>query len=134
MSTIHRFIGEKNDFNWEDVDLTVFDGSDGSKNASRRLLITEEREGAKNFVFRYFRVLPGGSSTMLDQHAHDHGILILHGHCLVKLNDKEVHAGPMDVIYVTPQDVHHLIVEGDEPLGFLCVIPNKKMLASMKTS
>jgi quercetin dioxygenase-like cupin family protein len=65
----------------------------------------------------------------MDQHAHDHGILILHGHCKVKLNDREVHAGPMDVIYVTPQDVHHLIVEGDEPLGFLCVIPNKKLIA-----
>ncbi|MCE1252985.1 MAG: cupin domain-containing protein [Anaerolineae bacterium] len=130
MSTIHRFIGEKNDFNWEGVDLTVFDGSDGSKYASRRLLITEEREGAKNFVFRYFKVLPGGSSTMFDKHAHDHGVLILHGHCKVKLNDQEFHAGPMDVIYVTPNDVHHFIVEGDEPLGFLCVIPNKKLLAS----
>jgi quercetin dioxygenase-like cupin family protein len=134
MSVIHHFIGEKNNFNWEDVDLTVFDGSDGSKDASRRLLITEEREGAQNFVFRYFRVLPGGSSTKFDQHVHDHGILILHGHALLKLNDKEYHAGPMDVIYITPQDVHHLIVEGDEALGFLCVIPNKKKLAAGKTS
>jgi quercetin dioxygenase-like cupin family protein len=130
MSIIHRFIGEKNDFNWDGVDLTVFDGSDGSKYASRRLLITEEREGANYFVFRYFKVMPGGSSTMLDQHAHDHGVLILHGHCKVKLNDQEFQAGPMDVIYVSPQDVHHFIVEGDEPLGFLCVIPNKKLLAS----
>lgn len=130
MSVIHHFIGKENDFNWENVDLTIFDGSDGSKNASRRLLITEENEGAKYFVFRYFRVLPGGSSTMLDKHAHDHGVLILHGHCTVKLNDQEFHAGPMDVIYVSPQDVHHFIVEGDEPLGFLCVIPNKKLLAA----
>jgi quercetin dioxygenase-like cupin family protein len=130
MSVIHRFIGSDNDFNWENVDFTVFDGSDGSKNASRRLLITEENEGAKYFVFRYFRVLPGGSSTMFDKHAHDHGVLILHGHCTVKFNDQEFHAGPMDVVYVSPQDVHHFIVEGDEPLGFLCVIPNKKLLSA----
>ena len=129
MSAFHRFIGEKNDFNWEGVDLTVFDGSDGSKYASRRLLITEEREDAKYFVFRYFKVLPGGSSTMFDKHAHDHGVLILHGHCKVKLNDEEFEAGPMDVVYISPNDVHHFIVEGDEPLGFLCVIPNKKLLA-----
>lgn len=130
MSTIHRFIGEKNNFSWEDVDLTIFDGSDGSQNASRRLLITEEKEGAKYFVFRYFKIMPGGCSTMFDKHAHDHGVLILHGHCTVKLNDEEFHAGPMDVIYISPQDVHHFIVEGDEPLGFLCVIPNKKLLAA----
>jgi quercetin dioxygenase-like cupin family protein len=130
MSTIHRFTGTENDFNWEGVDLTVFDGSDGSKYASRRLLITQENEGANYFVFRYFRILPGGSSTMFDKHAHDHGVLILHGHCTVKLNDQEFHAGPMDVVYVSPQDVHHFMVEGDEPLGFLCVIPNKKLLAA----
>ncbi len=130
MSAIHHFIGENNNFNWENVDLTVFDGSDSSKNASRRLLISEEGEGARNFVFRYFRVLPGGNSTMFDKHAHDHGVLILHGHCRVKLNDQEFKAGPMDVIYVSPQDVHHFIVEGNEPLGFLCVIPNKKRLVA----
>jgi quercetin dioxygenase-like cupin family protein len=132
MSVIHRFIGGENDFNWENVDLTIFDGSDGAKNASRRLLITEENEGAKFFVFRYFRVLPGGNSTPFDQHLHDHGVLILHGHCKVRLNDQEFTAGPMDVVYVSPNDVHDFTVEGDEPLGFLCVIPNKKLVASLK--
>lgn len=133
MSEFHRFIGAENDFNWEGVDLTVYGDSEvpnSPKHASRRLLITEEREGAQYFVFRYFRILPGGNSTMFDKHVHDHGVLILHGHCRVTINGQEYHAGPMDVIYVSPNDVHDFVVEGDEALGFLCVIPNKKLLAS----
>ncbi len=130
MSTIHRFIGQKNDFSWEGVEPTIYGEKDGPKAASKRELINETRDGAGHFVFRYFRIMPGGSSTMFDKHIHDHGVLILHGHCKVTINEDTFDAGPMDVIYVSPNDVHHFVVEGDEPLGFLCVIPNKKLLDS----
>lgn len=129
MSTIHRFIGNKSDFNWEDVDLTIYDDKEGGpKFATKRVMISEEKDNAKIFIFRYFRILPGGYSTIHDEHEHDHGVLILHGQCKVLLNGVEQRAGPMDVIYVSPGDVHHFINDGDEPLGFLCVIPNKKLL------
>lgn len=126
MSVIRRFIGSESDFNWEDTELTDYTGVGSIKDATKRILISEDKDGAKNYVFRYFRVLPGGNSTMLDQHAHDHGVLILHGHARVLCNGEEHHVGPMDVIYVSPDDVHHFITEGDEPLGFLCVIPKIK--------
>ena len=48
---------------------------------------------------RYFAAQPGGH-TSLDQHAHDHGVYVLHGRARLRL--------------------------GDEPFGFLCVVPAKR--------
>jgi quercetin dioxygenase-like cupin family protein len=79
-------------------------------------------EGAPNYRLRYFRVEPGGN-TSLDQHAHDHGVLILHGRATVRLGEQQVVAGPRDVVYVPGNEVHQFSALGDEPLGFLCVIP-----------
>jgi quercetin dioxygenase-like cupin family protein len=124
MSAIHHFTGDPHEFNWENVEKKVYDDANGNVFGSRRVMINAEREGAQNFVFRYFHFLPGSTSHKFDQHLHDHGVLILHGHCTVVLNGQEYPAGPMDVIYISPNDVHHFVVQGDEPLGFLCVIPN----------
>jgi mannose-6-phosphate isomerase-like protein (cupin superfamily) len=63
---------------------------------------------------------------MLEQHAHDHGVMILHGRACVRLGELEVEVGPRDIVYISPYEVHQLRPVGDEPLGFLCVIPPKQ--------
>jgi oxalate decarboxylase/phosphoglucose isomerase-like protein (cupin superfamily) len=46
-----------------------------------------------------------------------------YGRALVLLGSDEVGAGPRDVVYVPGNEVHQFRALGDEPLGFLCVIP-----------
>ena len=129
MSTIHRFTGSESQFDWEDVKSKSYpDGA--AKGASGKIMIGRD-EGAEFFVFRYFHVKPGGHSTLDDHHAHDHGVMILHGRARVTVGDEQFEANPRDIIYISPWERHSLATIGDEPLGFLCVIPNKEMLARL---
>lgn len=123
MGIIHRFIGKENDFNWEGAIPRDYI-KPGTKDSAGKVIIGKA-DGAQNFVFRYFRVEPGGW-TALESHPHDHGIFILHGKAKVLLGEKTIEVGPRDVIFIPPDEIHQLIPIGDEPLGFLCVIPPKE--------
>ena len=126
MSVVHRFTGSDFSFDWEDVKSKQYpDGA--AKGASGKIMIGRD-EGAEYFVFRYFHIEPGGHSTLEDYHAHDHGVLILHGRALVTIEDKQYEVGPRDIVYISPLESHSLTTLGDDPLGFLCVIPNKDLL------
>jgi quercetin dioxygenase-like cupin family protein len=120
MGVVHRFIGQEDALDWEGVTEQRYDADD-VVGVSAKVLVGPG-EGAPNYRLRYFRVEPGGN-TSLDQHAHDHGVLILHGRATVRLGKQQVVAGPRDVVYVPGNEVHQFSALGDEPLGFLCVIP-----------
>jgi quercetin dioxygenase-like cupin family protein len=119
VSVLHRFTGTVHTFDWEGAEAHSYQDA-GTRGASG-LVILSRKDGAHNFVFRYFRVEPGGW-TRLEQHSHDHGVMILHGRACVRLGEREVEAGPRDLIYIAPEEEHQLRTVGDEPLGFLCVI------------
>lgn len=123
MSVAHPFTGTEDNFDWEGSVSRSYD-KPNVRGASGKILIGP-KDGAYNFVFRYFRVEPGGW-TALEQHPHDHGVMILHGRACVRLGEREVEVGPRDIVYISPNEVHQLRPVGDEPLGFLCVIPPKK--------
>jgi len=116
MGVIHRY---KGDFDWEGVSP-----SEEMKGVSLRWLIGPAEE-AYNFALRYFEIEPG-SSTSIDQHAHDHGVVILRGRGQVLLGEEKFEVGFGDVVYIPPYEVHQVKNVGDEPLGFLCVIPPKE--------
>ena len=88
--------------------------------------IIGKKEGAKNFAFRYYQIEAGGHSRK-EQHAHDHGILILQGSGEVQLGEEKYPISRGDVIHIPPDELHQLTNPGTEPLGFLCVIPAHRM-------
>ena len=100
--------------------------SDGRTEAFRQ---TESRSA--QLYERAKKVLPGGN-TVLEHHLHDHGVLILHGRARVRLGDTSFEVGPNDLVYISPNDTHQFHTLSDEPLGFLCVIPNKEKLTAPK--
>ena len=114
MSGIHRFTGQAGDYQWEGAVALSYEGVSGQR-------MIGDADGDPNFHFRYFRVEPGGY-TFLHRHAHDHGIMILHGRAAVVIEDQTFEVGPRDIVYIAPHDRHQLRAAGDEPLGFLCVI------------
>ncbi len=118
MSVVHKFTGTSNSFQWEDVKVREY--REEFEGLTRQVFIGAE-EDSNNFNLRYFRLEPGTSSN-LERHAHEHGVLILHGKARVQLNDDFHEVGPNDAIFISGNDLHQLVQIGDEPLGFLCVI------------
>ncbi len=119
MGTVHRFVGSEGAFDWEGVPEKVY--ASEAVGVTGKVLVGPE-DGAPNFRVRYFRIEPGGH-TLLDRHPHDHGVFILHGRARVRLGPEEVEVGPRDVVYIPGDELHQFRAIGDEPLGFLCVIP-----------
>ena len=126
MSKIHSFSGREQSYDWEDVIAKQYEDG-AAMGASGKIMIGKE-DGAQNFVFRYFLIQPGGHSTLDDRHAHDHGVMILHGRAVLMLGQEKYEVGPRDIIYISPWEPHSFETIGEDPLGFLCVIPNKDLL------
>jgi len=121
MSVIHKFKGTKNDYKWEDVSIRAY--GDEFEGVTRQVFVGPS-EDSNNFHLRYFRLEPGTHSN-LERHPHEHGVLIVHGHAVVQLNDTFTEVGPQDAIFISGNDLHQFVVKGEEPLGFLCVIKAK---------
>jgi quercetin dioxygenase-like cupin family protein len=121
MGIIHRYAQA---FSWEGVEIGHYPPEKEMRGVSVRWLIGPT-ERAPNFALRYFEIEPGGW-TSLDQHAYDHGVFVLRGQGSVLLGDKESRVSFGDVIYIPPNQAHRLRNVGDEPFGFLCIIPPKE--------
>ncbi len=123
MSVVHRFTGAEFAYNWEGAIPRGYTKAD-TRGADGKVLIGKA-DGARQFIIRYFSVQPGGW-TALENHPHDHGIVILHGRARILLGSQEVEVGPRDAVYISPDEVHQLRQVGEEPLGFLCIVPPKE--------
>jgi quercetin dioxygenase-like cupin family protein len=126
MGIIHRFKKlENGEMRWQDVPVRAY-GPDNSaaERATRQVLIGHD-EQSPHFHLRYFAVQPGGH-TALDQHAHDHGVYVLHGRARLLLGDEQYEISVGDVVYIPGDEVHQFVAEGVEPFGFLCVVPAQR--------
>lgn len=122
MGSIHKFTGDGEQFDWQDVPVLRYSG-DCARPVRKRELISE-RDGAEHFVVRYFEV-PPHERTNLDQHAHDHGVFVVRGSGILRLGDEKVGISFGDAIYIEPFEIHQFENNTDQPLGFLCVIKPK---------
>ncbi|MGQ9501493.1 MAG: cupin domain-containing protein [Anaerolineae bacterium] len=120
MGLVHRFIGRSGAYDWEDVSVKHYETGD-MKGGSKRVLLGPD-EGSNNFRLRYFYIPPGGHSR-LEQHAHEHGVYILHGRARVRMGDETVEVKAGDVVYIPGNEWHQFTPLGEEALGFLCIVP-----------
>lgn len=128
MGVIHRRTTEGPTFVWEGVGIYTYN----SNSATKQVVIGRE-DGAPNFEVRVFTIPVGGKSS-LDEHAHDHGVLIMYGRARVMLGDQfeDVQAG--DVVYIPSWERHQFENLGDEPFSFLCIIPPKPVIPAAETT
>lgn len=125
MAIIHRFLGDHQGLDWEGVPLREYGtASFEVKGATRRILIGQAEE-SHNFHVRYFEVAPGGH-TRLEQHPHEHGVIMLRGRARVLLGEEETELGYGDVLYIPGDEIHQFFCVGDEPMGFLCVVSARR--------
>ena len=126
MGIIHRRgTIENGELRWHDVPVRAYGPENsGADNATRQILIGTD-ENSPNFHVRYFAVQPGGH-TSLDQHTHEHGVYILHGRARLRLENSEHELNTGDVVYIPGNQIHQFFASGQEPFGFLCVVPARR--------
>ena len=126
MGIIHRFNSiEDGEFRWQDVLVSAYGPENSKADRATRQILIGIGEQSPHFHMRYFAVQPGGY-TSLDQHSHDHGVYILHGRARLRLGNEEHELQTGDVVYIPGNEVHQFFAVGDEPFGFLCVVPAKR--------
>jgi quercetin dioxygenase-like cupin family protein len=123
--TIHKFSGDwERDFNWEGARSRMYQNT--ADNQVSETWIIGKKEGAENFAFRFYQLSPGSHSKK-EQHPYDHGILVLQGSGEVQLGEETHAISRGDVVHIAPDALHQLVNTGDKPLGFLCVIPARRL-------
>lgn len=87
----------------------------------RQLL--NEADGTPTFAMRQFEVAPGGH-TPRHSHDYEHEVFVLAGNGVVFEGDKQHQLSAGDVVLVKPNEIHQFRNTGDQPMKFLCLIPN----------
>ena len=95
---------------------------EGATGCRVRWLIGRE-DNAPNFAMREFEVEPGGH-TPRHHHPYEHEVYVVAGKGTVVEGDMEHAISAGDVIFVKPDEVHQFKNHSDQPLKFLCLIPN----------
>jgi quercetin dioxygenase-like cupin family protein len=116
MGVIHRRDGQ----GWEGVMAEPYPDPDLAGVLKHELV--GAAEGAHHYTIRYFEV-PAGGRTARERHPHDHGVMILRGRARVTLGEDVHDLREGDVVYVAGEELHCFEAVGEEPLGFLCVVP-----------
>ncbi|HKD68827.1 MAG TPA: cupin domain-containing protein [Candidatus Binataceae bacterium] len=88
--------------------------------ASRQVLVGRHGERV-GFHLRYFELRPGGY-TSLERHRHSHVVVGLRGRGVVQVGERNYTLGPLDAIYIGPQQPHQLRAVGRSPFGFFCIV------------
>lgn len=94
----------------------------GSRGCHVRWLIGKQ-DAAPNFAMREFEVDPGGH-TPRHFHPYEHEVYVVSGKGTVLEGEIPHPITAGDVILVRPDEVHQFRNDHDEPLRFLCLIPN----------
>src|SRR5438270_9955295 len=105
MGGLYRQIANGTGVQWEGVPVQAYGPENSTALHATRQVLIGSAEGARQVHLRYFWVGPGGR-TSLDQHAHEHGVYVLHGHARVLLGDDEEVLGPGDVLYIPGEQIH----------------------------
>ena len=122
MGTIHRQSFEITSRTWSYPTVPVTEyRTDASPGITKQVLLGTA-EGVTDFIVRYFTIPPGGKSA-IDQHRHQHGVVITHGTGRVLLGEQWHDIKVGDAVFTSTDEIHQFEAIGTTPLGFICVIP-----------
>jgi quercetin dioxygenase-like cupin family protein len=117
-----RVLRFRRDFRWEGVPVAEYKQAGEHWRGVARMVLVGDAGERTTFHVRYFEVAPGGF-TSLEEHAHEHAVVVLRGHGQVRLGDVVHDLGFGDTVYVAPREAHQFRnASATEPFGFLCVV------------
>lgn len=101
------------------------DGRDLSFRGVRRVELVGRFGERTRCDLRYFEVEPGGY-TSLERHVHTHVVIGARGEGVLRLGDRELPFGPLDVATVGPLEEHQLSNRTGGPFGFFCIVDHER--------
>ena len=104
------------------TNLSEVQRSIGPKGKTVAWLLAKEN-GTPNFEMRYFEV-PKGLGGDEESHPFEHEVFVLKGEGVIKSGETEKNIKAGDAILILPDEPHQFFNYKEEPLGFICVIPN----------
>ncbi|MBI3436227.1 MAG: cupin domain-containing protein [Proteobacteria bacterium] len=112
--------GDRDAFGWDGVEPRPYKDDDRAlfRAVTRQVLFSHPRMAGE---LRYFAVAAGGFTT-LERHDHMHAVMVLHGRGSCLVGDMVKAIKYLDLITVPSMTWHQFCAEGDEPLGFLCMV------------
>ena len=81
-------------------------------------------EGAPFFNMRVFEVQPG-HSTPHHSHWWEHEVFVLSGQGQIKTDQGDIPVAHGSTIFVPGGEMHQLSNTGDDPLRFICLVPQE---------
>ncbi len=115
-------------FRWDSVELEPYKVSAKRagefRGASRQVLIGRKGERV-SFHVRYFELEAGGF-TSLEQHRHSHVVIGVRGRGVARVGEEQIRLGPMDTLYIGPNQPHQLRALGRAKFGFFCIVDAKR--------
>ncbi|MFA5506170.1 MAG: cupin domain-containing protein [Vulcanimicrobiota bacterium] len=118
VSKLFRHLGG---FDWSHIQAKEYKFEDHGWGGVSRRVFTGETGESPRFHVRYFEISQGGHST-LEQHTHEHVVVVMRGRGHAIVGDKRVELGFGDVLYVCPEEIHQFSNSAQEPFGFLCIV------------
>jgi ribulose-bisphosphate carboxylase large chain len=113
-------------FRWQGVEVADYKSSGDGWCGIRRMSLAGEAGEQTAFHLRYFEIEPGGFSS-LEQHRHEHVVVVLRGQGQVRLGEAVHELAFGDTVYVAPSEVHQFRnPSGAEPFGFLCIVDSER--------
>jgi ribulose-bisphosphate carboxylase large chain len=109
------------DFRWQGVPVAGYKQAAGHWDGVCRTVLVGNVGERTSFHLRYFEVAPGGF-TSLEEHGHEHAVVVLRGRGEVRLGNDTHELAFGDTVYVAPHEVHQFRNRSGEPFGFLCVV------------
>ena len=101
------------------VDKTPFNKT---KSGNKIWWLLGKEIGVPNYEMRYFEI-PPGNKTSPGSHPWEHEVFVIKGKGMVKGSNEEHTLTVGDAVYIAPNEYHQFINNGEEPFGFICVIP-----------
>lgn len=123
MGIIHSFTGQNGGWDWSGV--PVEDYTHKLPGVTTRRFISRQ-DGSENLELRYFELAPGASSN-LEQHVHEHAVLILRGRGQVLLGKTWYPVSFGDAIFIPSDELHQFRAVEDDTLGFLCAVLGRSL-------
>lgn len=125
MGVIHHFRGQNGSWDWEGV--PVEDYTHKLPGVTTRRFISRQ-DGSHNLELRYFELAPGTRSN-LEQHIHEHAVLILRGRGQVLLGEAWHPIQFGDAIFIPTNELHQFRAAEDDTLGFMCGVLGRNLRA-----
>lgn len=119
LSSQYRFA--RSTFTWEGITPEAFRADvAGAAGLVRNVIVGSHGESCP-FELRYFEMGPDGSSEPV-RHPLEHVVIAVRGKGKAVVGDRTIDLNPLDVLYIAPDELHHMSNPEAQPFGFFCIV------------